>query len=160
LLILALMLNGWLVSSCKKDNEQSSITSFLTGDRVWRLASMQVQTLHGDTLKRTDTLNTDCEKNQTFSFNSNGSSTYEDYCCRDQTSTGTWQMTTQDSIMLKVNMVCEDTTKIGRSKPFANTQVINLGQNSLILRSVKIDTFRKTPVVVLRRKITTFGFIH
>jgi hypothetical protein len=154
------MLTGWLISSCKKDNGQSSVNTFLTSDRVWRLASMQVVTRHGDTIKRTDTLNTRCDKDQTFSFNTNGRCTYENYFCIDQTSTGSWQLTTQDSTILRVNMVCQDTTRARSSRPFAYTRVINLGQNSLVLESTVIDTLRKNPVVVFRRRTTTFGFIH
>lgn len=155
------MLSGWLVSSCTKSNDDASasITAFLTGGRVWRLASMQVYHYNGDTLKRTDTLNTKCTLNQTFYFETDGSCTYTNYSCISQSKGGKWTMTTQDTLQLKADVLL-DTSSTGSYRPFANTAILNLGQNSLILQSTQTDTLFTTPRVVLRRKITRFGFIH
>jgi hypothetical protein len=160
LIILVFMLGGWLVSSCKKTDEGSYINVFLAGGPPWQLVSQQVSYYNGDTLKRTDTLNRNCTQNQVFAFSGNGTCTYTNYSCITQSVQGTWQLTTQDSLLLKSNIVCKDTTATGTSRPFANTQVINLGQNSLVLQALRIDTLRKTPVVVLRRRVTRYAFIH
>jgi len=158
--ILFIMLSGWMISSCKKTDEQASINTFLTGGRVWRLASMQVYHYNGDTLKRTDTLNTTCTRNQTFYFDTDGTCTYTNYSCLDQISAGTWKMITQDSLRIQSNMVCNDTTRAGSSKPFHNAQIINLGQSSLVLQDEFISVLRTKPVLVLSRKITRYAFIH
>ena len=163
------MLTGWLISSCNKGDEVSPINTFLTDRGLWRLASLRTETLNGDTTVDRDTLNTSCRFNQTFTFNANGTCTYEYFSCIDQITQGNWELSTIsspnddaliDSVILRSGMVCKDTTKVGTSQPFNKARVINLGQNSLVLEVVRTDTLRKTPVVVLRRKITTYGFIH
>jgi hypothetical protein len=185
LVVLGLMLGGWLISSCNKGDEASSVNAFLTDRGVWRLASVRTETFHGDTSKFKDTLNTECKFNQTFTFNNDGTCTYEYFHCLDQVTTGNWELVNvplanntnnnnntdnsinTDSVILRSGMVCKDTSVVrkdpsvgGSSKPFSKAQVINLGQNSLILQVVRTDTLRKTPVVVLRRKVVDYGFIH
>jgi hypothetical protein len=159
--VLAVMLSGWFISSCNKGDEEQTISSFLTDrDGLWRLASLRVETLHGDTSKRRDTLNTNCVFNQTFTFNNDGTCTYENFSCIGQTTKGNWELTTTDSVIFRSNMVCKDTTKAGTGMPFAKAQVLNLGQNSLVLQVVKTDTFLRKPLVVLRRRISNYGFIR
>jgi len=153
------MFTGWAISSCKKQ-DQNTLNTFLTGNGPWRLASLRAETLHGDTSKRIDTLNTNCQYNQVFNFNSDGTCTYNYFNCLNQSTQGPWSMSTTDSIILSSSMKCKDTTKAGISTPFAHVQIINLGRNSLILQDVKTDTFRTSPRVVLRRRITRYGFIH
>ncbi|WP_345953221.1 hypothetical protein [Mucilaginibacter sp. PAMB04168] len=161
LIVIAFMLTGALVSSCKKEPD-TSINNLLTGNGIWRLASMRVETLHGDTTIRRDTLNTNCGFAQSFKFTDDARCTYKYYSCINDSASSTWELTSNDydSVFLRSPLVCKDTTKIGTIRPFSRSQVINLGRNSLILQTVIIDTFRKTPVVVLRRKITRYGFIH
>lgn len=159
-IIAILMLGGWLISSCKKEDSGSYINVFLAGGREWQLASQQVNTYHGDTLKRTDTLNRTCTLNQVFNFSNDGNCSYTNYSCIGQAVRGTWQITTQDSLVLRVNILLKDTSARGSSRPFANAQIINLGQNSLVLQSTITDTFRRVPTVVLRRRITRYAFIH
>jgi len=154
------MLSGWIISSCKKTDEGSYTNVFLAGGREWQLASQQVSLFHGDTLKRTDTLNRTCTQNQVFDFNNDGTCSYTNYSCITQTAQGTWQMTTQDSLLLRSNILVKDTSATGSSRPFAHAQIVNLGQNSLVLQAIITDTLRKTPVVVLRRRITRYAFIH
>ncbi len=157
--ICVLMLSSWLVSSCNKGDETSSVDIFLTSG-LWRLASVRVQTLHGDTTIRRDTLNTTCRFNQTFTFDRNGQCTYEYFSCIDQVTKGNWQLIRTDSVILRSGMVSKDTSKLGTTMPFRKAQVVNLGQNSLVLEVVLTDTLRRLPVVVLRRRITRYGFIH
>ncbi|MFD1255663.1 hypothetical protein ACFQ3S_02540 [Mucilaginibacter terrae] len=160
-IVLAFMLSGWFISSCNKGDEEQTISTFLTDrDGLWRLASLRVETLHGDTSKRRDTLNTNCVFNQSFTFKPDGTCTYEDFSCLDQTTNGTWELATTDSVIFRSNMVCKDTTVTGTGRPFAKAQVLNLGQNSLVLQVVRTDTLRKTPLVVLRRRISNYGFIR
>jgi hypothetical protein len=157
--VFALMFTGWAISSCKKQNE-STLDTFLTANGNWRLASIRRETLHGDTSKRIDTLNTNCQRNQTFTFNADGTCVYDYYDCLDQVTKGNWTMSTVDTIFLSSNMICKDTTKLGSSTPFARLQIINLGRNSLVLQSVETDVLREVPRKVLRRRVTRYGFIH
>lgn len=157
--VFALMFTGWAISSCKKEN-QNTLNTFLTGNGAWQLASLRIETLHGDTSIRFDTLNTNCQRNQTFSFDAGGTCTYNYFDCLDQITQGPWNMVVGDSVFLSSTMKCKDTTKAGVSTPFARVQIINLGRNSLVLQNVKSDTLRKTPRVVLRRRVTRYGFIH
>lgn len=147
------------VYSCKKNDERSTITTFLTHPKGWALASMQVQTYHGDTLKRTDTLNTNCNLDQTFKLTTDGHCTYENYSCMTQLARGDWSMQL-DSLLFRSNIVCQDTSAAKRTQPFFLANIINLGQNSMVLQTVRIDTLTKKPAVVLRKRITRFGFIH
>jgi len=155
------MLGGWLVSSCKKAEQNSYVNVFLAGGRPWQLASQQMSLFYGDTLKRTDTLNRTCTLNQVFDFDNDGTCTYQNYSCINQTVKGTWQMSPEDQPpLLRSNILCKDTSAKGSSQPFALTKIINLGQNSLVLESTLIDTLRKVPNVVRRYRVTRYAFIH
>jgi hypothetical protein len=154
------MLGGWLVSSCKKADEGSYINVFLAGGPPWQLVSQQVSVFNGDTLKRTDTLNRNCTQNQVFNFNGNGTCTYTNYSCINQTSQGTWKIIIQDSLRLQSNVTCRDTSKIGSSTPFENAEIVNLGQNSLVLQVVKFSIIRTVPTRLLEKKVTRYAFIH
>lgn len=153
------MFAGWAISSCKKEN-QNTLNSFLTDNGPWQLASLRVETLHNDTSKRFDTLNVSCQRKQSFTFDAGGTCTYNYFDCLDQVSQGTWTMNAGDIVTLSSNMICKDTTKAGTSTPFAQLQIINLGRNSLVFQDVKTDTLRTSPRLVLRRRVTRYGFIH
>lgn len=154
------MLTGWIISSCNKGDEASAIDSFLLDrDGKWQLASLRIETLHGDTSVRRDTLNTSCKFTQTFTFKADGTCQYDYYSCLDQKTTGSWQLISGDSVVLRAPMIVKDTTAKGTATPFRNAQVLNLGQNSLILQVVATDTLYRVPLV-LRRRITRYGFIH
>ncbi|WP_342647841.1 hypothetical protein [Mucilaginibacter sp. CSA2-8R] len=158
-IVVALMFAGWAISSCKKEN-QSTLNSFLTDNGLWKLASLRVETLHNDTSIRFDTLNVACQHTQSFMFDAGGTCTYNYFNCLDQVTQGPWTINAGDIITLSSTMKCKDTTKAGVSTPFAQVQVINLGRNSLVFQDVKTDTLRKSPRIVLRRRITRYGFIH
>lgn len=155
------MFSGWLISSCKKADQNSYVNVFLAGGQPWQLASQQVSLFYGDTLKRTDTLNRECALNQVFDFDNDGSCTYQNYSCINQSVKGTWQITPEDQPpLLRSNIICKDGSATGNSQPFALTKIINLGQNSLVLESTIRDTLRKAPNVVLRSRVTRYAFIH
>ena len=160
-IILAIMLGGWLVSSCKKADQTSYVNVFLAGGRPWQLASRQESLYHGDTLKRTDTLNRACALNQVFDFDNDGTCIYENFDCINQTVKGTWQISPEDQPpVLRSNMMVKDSSAAGNSQPFALTKIINLGQNSLVLESTIRDTLRKKPNVVFKYTVTRYAFIH
>jgi len=159
ILVLALMLSGWLISSCNKGNEDFTVSNFLTDrEGKWLLASIRSETFHGDTSKRRDTLNKNCGLDQSFTFRTDGSCTYKNFNCIEQTNDGKWELNTADSVIFRSNMVSKDST--GSIVPFAKAQVLNLGQNSLVLQVVKTDTLFSKPLVVLRRRVINYGFIH
>jgi hypothetical protein len=159
LIMLAMMLGGWLLSSCKKTDQTLYVNVFLASERPWQLASQQVSLFYGDTLKRTDTLNRGCTLNQVFDFDNDGTCTYQNYGCRSQSAKGTWQISPEDQPpVLRSNVNLEDAT--GSSQPFALTRIINLGQNSLVLESTIRDTLRRKPNTVLRSTVTRYAFIH
>ena len=170
------MLTGLLVSSCKKENNGSYINTLLTNS-LWRLASVRTELFHGDTSKLRDTLNTDCSRLQTFTFDGGGTCTYVNFDCIEQNATGRWQLRTAvnttlnnnnntnntnlaDSVFLNADMTCKDKSAKGSSKPFFGVRITNLGENSLVIEHTKLDTVYRTPVIVQRRLVTRYGFIH
>jgi len=154
------MLGGWLVTACTKTNEKPYVDVFLAGGRPWQLASQQLSLYYGDTLKRVDTLNRTCPQNQIFSFSGDGTCTYTNYSCITQSAQGTWKILTQDSLRLQSNIVCKDTSATKSSSPFNNAEIVNLGQNSLVLQVVRYRTLRTVPKVLLEKKVTRYAFIH
>jgi hypothetical protein len=159
LLVLSFVLAGagLVVNSCKKDNQGTSLKTLLTGN--WQLASLRVDNFSGDSVKR-DTLNTNCDTTQTFKFDGSGKCSYSSYSClKKETATGNWTLS-DDQLVLHSDIECKDTSKVGKVKPFTDANIINLGENSLVLEVNKtIDTIRKSPLV-LRRSVTRYGFIR
>lgn len=145
-----------VINSCKKDNSDT-VAYFLTAGS-WQLVSVQTASFVGDTLKRTDTLNTTCSLNQIFQFKSDNSCTYANYHCITQNSGGQWQIT-PDELTLQTTLSVQDTLKGATvtTKAFQNAQIINLGQYSLVLQTGDTSPYytSKTP-----RKITRYGFVH
>lgn len=146
----------WSTNSCKKNNPDATIGIFLARD--WRLASLQVSNYIGDSVRR-DTLNTNCDKVQSFNFNSAGTCAYRNYDCIADDARGNWTLS-NDRLTLFSDVVCKDTSsKKGTSQPFKRANILNLGQNSLVLEvNDTIDTIRLVPLTV-RRKVTRYGFI-
>ncbi len=152
------MLVALFMGSCKKNADLSYVNTFLTNG-TWELASLQVATYNGDTLKKTDTLNLTCGLKQLFIFDKSGRCTYDNFQCIAQTGNGNWTITDRDSVIIRTNMKLKDTTKAGEQRPFTYTQVVNLGQNSLVLQTVKRDTLRLRPLLI-RRRVSRYGFLH
>ena len=155
LLIPVLLLVGLLVNSCKKE-PRNSLETLLTTGGAWQLASVKYTISVGDTLKLDTTLNTDCDTTQIFTFNMDGSCLYTNFNCRPQpTARGRWTLS-QNRLFLNSTIVCQDTTLAGSSKPFANAQIVNLGQYSLVLLTGDIQNYNNNA----RRKVIRYGFVR
>lgn len=146
-----------MVNSCKKDSSDT-VYYFLVAGK-WKLASVQRQTFVGDTLKKTDTLNVNCDSTQFFQFNANNTCTYTNYHCITQVSTGTWQLVS-DNLVLQANLSVKDTLNgaiVSNVKAFTNAQIINLGQYSFVVQTGDTNSYYTSKT---RRVITRYGFIH
>lgn len=156
LFVLCLLLINVLCNSCKKSN-QSSIADLFT-KTPWQLSNVIVTVSVGDTVKSTDTLNTTCDTTQLFTFNADGTCTYTNFHCRHQpTAVGNWKLS-GDQLYLLSDIVCLDTIKAGpgRSRPFTNSQILNVGQYSLVLITGDIQNYSPTK----RRTVMRYGFIR
>ncbi|MGF7042326.1 hypothetical protein [Mucilaginibacter lappiensis] len=156
LFILSLVIINLLSGSCKKDIN-SNIPHLLTNG-VWELATLQVTNYVGDTQISIDTLNTNCDSTQLFTFNANNTCTYTNFDCLAQTTTGTWTFTA-NRLYFMSDMVCKDTIAGGAestTKPFENTQIFNLGTYSMVLQTGDVQpNYSSTK----KRRIVRYGFI-
>ena len=153
LILTGLILTSLFINSCKKE-DKSNIPHLLTTG-AWQLASVQVQNYIGDSNISTDTLNTDCDTTQLFTFNMDNTCTYTNFGCKEQpTATGTWSITA-NKLFLNADITCQDNA--GTLKPFLNAQIINLGQFSLVLQTGDIDPYYSA---TQKRTITRYGFIR
>ncbi|RCH54224.1 hypothetical protein DJ568_13065 [Mucilaginibacter hurinus] len=141
-------------NSCKKGN-QDSIREFLSSG-PWEVASIYVFNYVGDTQLPTDTLNTDCDIKQLFSFRPDGSCTYNNFHCEEQAANGSWSLS-RDRLFLISDIVCKDTSDTGSSKPFENSKIVNLGQYSMVLQTGDLQS---NYFPNQRRRITQYGFIR
>jgi hypothetical protein len=156
-LLLGAISTGVFINSCKKDNSDT-VSYFLTSG-TWQLASVTRQNFVGDTLKRTDTLNTKCDSTQRFKFNTDNTCRYDNYHCIIQKSPGTWSLSS-DNLTLQTSIMAQDTAKgavVIQQTAFVVAQIINLGQYSLVLQTGTISAFYTSKTV---RVITRYGFVH
>jgi hypothetical protein len=158
LFIIALVVAGALANSCKKD-KNSNIPALLASG-VWQLASIQVYHYTGNTqVGNPDTLNTDCDKNQYFTFKSDNTCSYTNFDCIEQTSTGTWTLT-ENRLYFSSDMVAKDTVAGGTmstEKPFDYTQIETLGNYSLVLQTGDVEpNYSATKA----RTVVRYGFIR
>ncbi len=154
--ILLLLILSVVCHSCKKQNQSSIQTLFSKGS--WELATVIVTVSVGDTLKSTDTLNTECDKKQIFAFNTDGTCSYTNFHCKEQPlASGRWSLS-PDQLYLNSDMVCQDTFKVGTgsSKPFDNAQILTLGQYSMVLITGDIQNYSPTK----RRTVMRYGFVR
>ncbi|MBS1532199.1 MAG: hypothetical protein JSU01_17990 [Bacteroidetes bacterium] len=141
--------------SCKKNN-QNYLNTLLTNGR-WQFASLVVTKFHGDTTISTDTLYSNCNLTQNFTFNPNGTCNYTNFSCLQQSATGHW-LFSKDYLYLMSDMSCQDTTaQSGTSIPFQNAQIINLGQYSLVLKTGDLEQYYAPNQ---RRTINVYGFVR
>ncbi|RWY47960.1 hypothetical protein [Mucilaginibacter gilvus] len=148
-----LLLVAFAVNSCKK-TDQSNIPNLLT-IRQWELASVQVYNYIGDTQQSTDTIT--CDTTQIFKFYKDGSCTYSNFDCKDQTiSRGTYSLS-DTKLTLFADMVCLDNSTAGSSKPFANAQISNLGEFSMVLQTGDTQAYYTSNQP---RTIYRWGFIR
>ena len=145
--------------SCKKNN-QNYLNTLLTNGH-WQFASLVVTQYHGDTTISSDTIFANCSLAQNFTFNPNGTCTYTDFSCVEQTSTGHWAFS-KDYLNLMSDMACKDTlatdtTVNGNYVPFKNAKIVNLGQYSMVLKTGDLQQFYAPGQA---RTINTFGFVR
>jgi hypothetical protein len=154
------MLGGCLLGACKKADDVG-IQALLTSGK-WRLASWRVEILHNDTSKSNNLLYTTCRFNQDFTFNSDGTCSYENFACSEQQSRSTWNLNSDNisAVYLRSNLQAKDDSVSATVTPFVDAQVVNLGQNSLVLQTVAADTLRRLPNIVVRRVVTRYGFVR
>ena len=153
LFLLGLVLVTLLVNSCKKD-KQGTIESVLTSSG-WQLASVTQTTYLGEAIVTTENLNTSCSLTQIFSFKTDNTCTYTNFECLLQNASGNWALS-PDKLTLYVDMVSQDSTAAGSSKPFATTRIINLGLYSMVVETGPVSNFSTT----VPRKIRRYGFIR
>ena len=157
LLLLAFVLMGVGINSCKKQS-QSPVESLFTGG-YWELASITATYYTGNQQDSLVTLNSDtlCHATQEFTFLSNNTCTYTNFDCLTQTTTpASWSLT-PNQLYLQANVVCKDTTAKGSSTPFAYAQIENLGQFSLVLN---IGDIQPNYSLTQKRVIYQYGFIR
>lgn len=157
-LFIAAFITICLYNSCKKDDPTNIRNLFTAGP--WELASLQVFNYVGTTLGETDTLNTDCDKKQIFTFNNDNTCTYSNYDCLDQAPTGNWSLSRDRLYLLSdilVNTTTTDTslTDTGSLRPFTNTKIVNLGQYSMVLQT---GDFQETNQPNRVRKVVQYSF--
>jgi hypothetical protein len=154
--LLGLLLAGMLANSCKKD-AQATVESLLSRG-TWQLASITVDNYVGSSKISTDTLNTLCLFNQSFTFNTDFSCNYKYFACFDQNVNGTWKLS-DDKLTLQSNITCKDTlNKVTiTSKPFANARILNLGQYSLVMETGDLSSYYLSTD---KRHIKRYGFIR
>ena len=144
-----------LVNSCKKDNSGSIQTLFTGGQ--WELASVQVFHFVGASQVSTDTLNTNCNTTQVFTFLANNTCTYTNFdCIPGTTATGHWTLQT-NQVFVNCNMIVQDTTAAKKSQPFSTARIINLGLNSMVLETGDLQMYYQPTQV---RTITEYGFVR
>ena len=150
-----LLLFAFAVNSCKKE-DKSNIPNLLT-NRQWQLASLLVYNYIGDIQQSVDTLNTNCDTTQIFKFFKDGTCTYTNFDCKVQpTATGTYSLS-NTKLILMADMVCQDSTAAGSSKPFLNAQINNLGDFSLVLQTGDTQAYYTS---TQPRTIYRWGFIR
>ena len=157
-----LVLISMVVNSCKKESQLTSIQSLFTAGK-WQLASIVITRFIGANQSPpvpSDTLNTTCDSTQLFTFNTNNTCTYSNFACMPQVVTGSWSLTA-DAHYLLCEIACKDTlaggVTIGTVKPFIYSQIVNLGQYSMILNTGDIATYY---TATTRRRIVTYGFVR
>jgi hypothetical protein len=154
--LLGLVLIAVIINSCKKQT-QNPIEKLFTGGQ-WQLASVTATYYTGaltDSTVTLDTLNS-C-LSQYFTFFTNNTCTYTNYDCITQSPpAATWALT-GNQLFLQANVVCKDTTKAGSSMPFANAEIFNLGQYSMVL---EIGDIQPNYSLTQKRTIYTYGFIR
>jgi hypothetical protein len=155
LLLFTGLMIAMVINSCKKQNQVTIQTLFTGGS--WQLASVLATHYVGNTMVSVDTLNTKCNLTQLFTFNSNNTCTYTNFdCIQQSTASAQWSLST-DEVTLFANVVCKDTTAVGSSTPFANAQITNLGNYSLVLLTGDIATNYS---LTAKRRIVQYGFVR
>ncbi|SDS25281.1 hypothetical protein SAMN05216490_0819 [Mucilaginibacter mallensis] len=143
------------INSCKKDSQISSIQTLFTNG-TWQLASEVQFNYLGSNQLPTDTLNTTCDTTQLFTFTNNNSCSYTNYGCVDQSSTGSWSLSS-DALYLMTNLSFKQAGDTTTVKPFTYCKIVNLGQYSMVLQTGDISVY---PSPTTRIKIYQYGFVR
>jgi hypothetical protein len=152
-IVLSLVLIGVLSNSCKKDN-QGTITTILTAGN-WQLSNILVTTTT-NLVTVTDTINATCGLTQLLTFNTGNTCTYTNYDCQTQTVSGHWSLSA-DQLTLSSDMTFKFTTLSLSANPFANAQVFNAGQYSLVLQT---GNYNVIPTTTNSVTVVRYGFIR
>jgi hypothetical protein len=142
------------VNSCKKESKLTSIQTLFTNG-TWQLASEVAFNYLGSNQLKTDTLNTNCDTTQLFTFSSNTTCTYTNYGCVAQSAQSNWSLSS-DALFLytDLSLIQSDSTK---GKPFSVCKIINLGSYSMVLQTGDISVF---PGPTTKRRIYQYGFVR
>jgi hypothetical protein len=96
------------------------------------------------------------ECTQKFIFNADKTCTYTNFDCKDQpTANGHWQLTS-DRLFLESNVVCQDTTAAGSSKPFLYSSISSVGRYSMVLLTGDIVNYNNSAI----RRVVRYGFVR
>jgi hypothetical protein len=154
----ALLIVGMVINSCKKQDPQTSIASLFTNGS-WQLSSvMRLNIVGGNTT--TDTLNTNCDTTQIFTFTKNTCS-YTNFHCIDQpTSTGNWSLST-NGLVLYSNIACKDTLPKDScctiAHPFIYTQIVSIGLYQMTLKTGDVGSYYGPTT---KRTVYMYSFIR
>jgi len=152
-IVLGLALIGLIGNSCKKDNP-GTVSSVLTAGN-WQLANILVTTTT-NLVSITDTINATCGLTQLLTFNTDNTCTYTNYDCLAQTASGHWSLSA-DQLTLSSDMTFKFTTQALSANPFANAQVFNAGQYSLVLQT---GNYNVIPTTTNSVTVVRYGFIR
>lgn len=157
LFLLGLIAINLFSNSCKKDKDGTVESLMARG--TWQLASVLVYNYVGSNNTSTDTLNTDCVNDQTFTFNADNTCTYVNFSCIKQTVNGQWQLSA-DKLTLQSTLLCQDTVRSTvdtLTTPFRNARIVNLGQYSMVLETGDTNSaYLSTD----KRHIKRYGFVR
>jgi hypothetical protein len=147
-----LLLIALAVNSCKK-TDQSNIPNLLT-TRQWELGSLLVFHYIGDAQQPTDTIT--CDTTQIFRFFKDGACTYTNFNCAEPIATGSYSLSSTKVVLL-ADLTFRDTTLTGTARPFANAQISNLGDFSMVLETGDTQAYYTSNQP---RTIYRWGFIR
>ena len=152
--LLGILTVSLFINSCKKDTS-GSISTLFTGNS-WQLASTMRYHFVGDTTKKVDTLYTNCDSTQVFTFKTDNTCSFTNFDCQTQPkATGHWSLSA-DQLFLMSDVTCK-TSADSTVKPFANARIVNLGQFSLILKTGSLQTYYPPNQ---KRVYTVYGFVR
>jgi hypothetical protein len=154
----ALIAASFVINSCKKETQQDLLHSlFTTG--TWQLSAVIKHSYVGSTGPINDTLNTTCDTTQFFTF-ANNTCTYTNFHCITQSKTGSWTLI-NNGLYLQSNIAMKDTVSADSCcvvvQPFANTQIVNLGNYSMTLNTGDIGAYY---TATQKRTIYTYTFVR
>jgi len=153
--LIALVVTGTVINSCKKEEDSKNIKPLFTNGS-WQLSSVMVFNYVGSNGEKTDTLSTTCGSSQLFTFNSNGTCTYTNFNCQSTPHSGNWSLS-DDGLVMFSNIILDSIPGGKNNQPFTYSKIINIGNYSMVLQTCDVATYF---TATTKRKIVQFGFIH